>query len=121
MSLASIKKPGRKDFSFVRGDSFQRTLTVKQGGSPFNFTGWEVEAFVMAEFPIDPKADPIETFAATVVAPEIDGRLRVQLTDDETEGLPAKNGWYLRVKLTSDPDNNTHTLLWGELNECDHG
>jgi hypothetical protein len=109
MSLASIKKPGRKDWEYVRGDSFQRTFTVKQGGQPFDFTGWSVAAQIRER----PNADILESFTATVVAPATDGRLRIQLTTDQTRSLPANARWDLQVSLDADPDNNTHTLLEG--------
>lgn len=119
MSLASLKGPGRKDWQFVRGDSFLRTLTVKQGGNPFDFTGWEVEAFVIESFPFSPTDDSIETFAAAIVSPATDGKFTIQLTATQTLDLPAKAGWHVKVKLTADTENNTHTLLEGELTDCD--
>lgn len=109
MSLASIKKPGRKDWEYVRNDSFQRTFTVKQGGQPFDFGGWSVTAQIRER----PDADILESFVAIVVAPAIDGRLRISLTTTQTGNLPSNARWGLQVSLDADPDNNTHTLLVG--------
>lgn len=109
MSLASIKSPGRKDWEYVRNDSFQRTFTVKQGGQPFDFTGWSVAAQIRER----PDADILESFAAIVVAPATDGKLQISLTTAQTGNLPPNARWDLQVSLDADPTNNTHTLLVG--------
>lgn len=119
MSLASIKKPGRKDYQFVRGDSFQRTLTVKVGGSAFDLTDWDADADIYDSFPIDAKSDPIASFTTEILAPATDGKIQIVLTTTQTAALPGKAGWRLRVMLTADPTSNTHTLLEGVLSECD--
>lgn len=108
MPLSSIAKPGRKDWTYVRGDSFERTFTVKVGGTAFDFTGWSVIAQIRER----PDADILESFVA-IVSDATNGKIQINLTTTQTRALPANARWDLQVSEDADPTNATHTLLEG--------
>lgn len=121
--VASIAKPGRKDFSYIRGDTFSRTITIKTGPTggpltPMDLTGYAVTVPLYAEFPIPPHKNPIGSITATIVAPETDGRISLVLTTSQTEDLPPKVGFRLRIFQIADPPNTTTTLFEGILSAC---
>ena len=122
--IASITKPVRKDYSFVRGNSFFRSITVKfkQAAStvltPLDLTGYTAEVLLFGSFPI--RHGKVSTGSMNVVipAPETQGIIEFSMPTSVTEALPAKSGYILRVYLTADPENATHDIMEGVLEDC---
>lgn len=112
--FGSIKEPGRKDWAYVRGDSFMRTFVIKQGGAACDLTGYEVKAQIRER----PDTDVLADFTAVVVAPATDGRVRISLTTTQTAVLPPESKWDLQIVLTAAPTTNTHTMLAGKVTVC---
>lgn len=120
MPLATLEAPGRKDLVYVLGDSFQRTFTITEDGAALDLTGYEAEASVFDRHPIDSHAVEVATFTAEIPAPATDGQVTISLTATQTASaaMPVHGGWRLRLILTADPDDNTHTVLEGEFSRC---
>lgn len=111
MSLKALKAPGVKDFEIVRGDSFTRTLRITVGGVAEDLTGFTAAAHIRSY----DQGPLLTTFAVVVEVPETDGKITITLTTTQTRTLPCDCVWDLQVVLTSDPPNNTHTIIKGKL------
>lgn len=118
--MATITAPGRRDYTYVRGDSFQRTFAITEDEIAVDLTGYEAEATVFDRYPIDSAAVEVMAFTTSILSPETDGQVQIGLTTEQTAdpSMPTHGGWRLRLILTAEPDENTHTVLSGVFTRC---
>lgn len=111
MALSTIKKPGYRDFTIRKGDSFRRVLTLKQNGSAINLTGYSAEGMIRR------RGDDREVvpFTASVLAPATNGQVEIKLTVTQTRTLPGKCVYDVQLILDATPEDNTHTILEGKI------
>ena len=111
MALSAFKKPGYRDFTIRRGDSWRRVPTLKQGGVAIDLTGYSVSGTLRR------RADDrvVDTFTASVVDPPTNGQIEIKLTVAQTRELPGQCVYDVQLILDSDPPSNTHTILEGKI------
>lgn len=109
MALTAIAEPLWLNLKVKKGDSFQRVFSISQNSTAVDLTGYEVSSQIR-----DLKGKTLANFTAAVTD-AVNGEVTISLTTNQTRRVNNKASWDLQLVLTSDPLNNTHTLVEGDV------
>ena len=107
MPLSDLTEPARLDLKFVSGDSFSRTILIKDENGPIDLTGLTGRAQIRDR----PNGTLLAEFTVTIPTP-LTGEVVFSLTTAQTRALPGKGVWDLELDGGL---NNTHTIVTGAV------
>lgn len=83
------------DISIVRGDDYKLVVTLSNGVTPFDLTGYTAKAQIR---PTTAVSAPLTAeFTCTIVAPATDGVIELTLSHTVTETLTGNGYWDLQI------------------------
>lgn len=108
MPLSDLTEPARLDLRFVAGDSFSRTIALKdENGDPIDLTGLTGRAQIRNR----PNGDLLADFTVSIPTPA-NGEITFSLDTTQTRALPGKGVWDLELDGGA---TNTHTIVSGDV------
>lgn len=108
MPLDDLTEPAKFDLRIVAGDSFVRTILLKEAdGTAIDLTGLTGRAQVRDR----PKGKLLAEFDVDIATPAT-GEVVFSLTATQTRALPGAGVWDLEL---DGGDTNTHTIIAGSV------
>jgi hypothetical protein len=106
--LSDLTEPARLDLKFVAGDSFARSIQLKEADqTAIDLTGLVGRAQIRER----PKGKLLADFAISIPTPT-NGEVFFSLTATQTRALPGDGVWDLEL---DGGDTNTHTVVSGNV------
>lgn len=109
--------PGRFDFRWVRGDSWEETWTwTDDDGEPFDLTGYGV-VIELRTAATAPAALRLDTTGGITMG-GVDGWFSIYASPTQAEDLTA-GAYRYQVRLVDDAGNHVQTLVAGKITMLD--
>lgn len=108
-TIGTTLQPKRYDIVLYQGDTFTFSLTLKNGATPIDVTGWTP----LAQIKKTSDNTPGETPVLGVTVGTTDGKITIKLTDTETAALQGSTEYKYDIQLSD--GTNKRTFIGGKI------